>query len=277
MMSSTQASRETAGGPGKVVIQSQTPPPPNLQVMAYPPKRVSFGITVRPLRHFEEFLRIRPLQSEAPRSTRPWGNLRPLLPPLLRAWFCIDKTTLENYGLPQRLEVEFYSGDLVSYLVETLQDPLSQIKYKITTKRTLKPDTFKEYNFSEKEAKMMANSFIGKLGPKYNRINHGSTWTDYETAMSCQTSTVASEKNVLINHYNSVYLIREQKCGRIFGYNTSVKRFVMAETILQCLKLTEVCYGEESTLYDFNTDEVLISNPVCWLMGPKKESIKRIL
>ena len=60
---------------GNVVIQS----PPNLQVMAYLLKRVSFRITVRLLRHFEEFLRIRPLQSEAPRSTKPWGNLPPHL------------------------------------------------------------------------------------------------------------------------------------------------------------------------------------------------------
>ena len=43
-------------------------------------KRVSFRITVRPLRHFEEFLWIRPLQFEAPQSTRPWGNLPPLSP-----------------------------------------------------------------------------------------------------------------------------------------------------------------------------------------------------
>ena len=76
-----QARKETTGG----LVQSGHPepsPPPNLQVTAYQPKRVSFGITVRPLRHFEEFLRIRPLQSEAPRSMRPWGNLPPLPPPL---------------------------------------------------------------------------------------------------------------------------------------------------------------------------------------------------
>ena len=61
---------------------------------------------------------------------------------------------------------------------------ISQIKYKILTKRALKPDTFKSYiqyifdNFPEKDAKLMANSFIGELGRKYNKINHVFTYTD---------------------------------------------------------------------------------------------------
>ena len=37
-----------------------------------------FHSRLRSLRHFEEFLRIRPLQSQALKSTRPWGNLPPL-------------------------------------------------------------------------------------------------------------------------------------------------------------------------------------------------------
>ena len=51
----------------------------------------------------------------------------------------------------------------------------------ITTKRALTPDTFKEYiksvfdELPEVEAKKMANSFIGELGRKYNKINHGFT------------------------------------------------------------------------------------------------------
>ena len=47
--------------------------------------------------------------------------------------------------------------------------PLSQIKYKIVTKKALKPDTFSGFfkyifdNFPEGEAKKIANSFIGDL------------------------------------------------------------------------------------------------------------------
>ena len=57
----------------------------------------------------------------------------------------------------------------------------SNIKYKIITNKALKPDTFKcflEYifdNFKEKEAKMLANCFIGYLGTKYNKTNNGYT------------------------------------------------------------------------------------------------------
>ena len=60
---------------GKVVIQS---PPPTFRL--WPMCRKEFHSGLRPLRHFEEFLRTRPLQSEAPQSTRPWGNLPPLTP-----------------------------------------------------------------------------------------------------------------------------------------------------------------------------------------------------
>lgn len=83
--------------------------------------------------------------------------------------FYFDETVLNNYDLPVKLGAGFYSSNLVSYLVDTLKMPISQIKYKITTKLALNPDTFKDFllyifkNFPEKEAKAMANSFIGEL------------------------------------------------------------------------------------------------------------------
>ena len=58
--------------------------------------------------------------------------------------------------------------------------PTSQIKYKIITKKALKPDTFSgffEYvfdNLPESEAKKVANSFIGDLGRKYDKQTTGS-------------------------------------------------------------------------------------------------------
>ena len=66
--------------------------------------------------------------------------------------FYIDETVLNNYGSPIKIEAGFYSVNLISYLVDTLNLPTSQIKYKIVTKRALKPDTFKgfiKYIFDE--------------------------------------------------------------------------------------------------------------------------------
>ena len=91
--------------------------------------------------------------------------------------FYINETILKNYGSPLKIEAGFYSSNLISYLVENLNMPLKQIKYKIITKRALKPDTFKSYikyifdKFPENEAKKLANSFIGDLGRKYNKTN----------------------------------------------------------------------------------------------------------
>ena len=181
--------------------------------------------------------------------------------------FYIDETILYNYKTPIKIEAGFYSSNLISYLVETLHMPVSQIKYKTVTKRALKPDTFREfikyifYNLPESDAKKISNSFIGELGRKYNKINHGFTCTEYETAMCCWTSGLAEGKAVTIDHYNGMYLIREQYIERIYSDHTSVNRFVVSEAILECLQLIEMCYGKDSVLYGYNTDGIYISNP----------------
>ena len=138
--------------------------------------------------------------------------------------FYINETILNNYSNPIKIEAGFYSSNLVSYLVEDLNMPSSQIKYKIVTKKALKPDTFSKFieyifdNLPENEAKKIANSFVGELGRKYNKTNHGFTCTDYETATACWTSAtcMAEKKNVIIDHHNGIYLIREQKINHIF-------------------------------------------------------------
>lgn len=189
--------------------------------------------------------------------------------------FYIDETVLDNYDTPIKLEAGFYSKNLVSYLVEILNMPLSQIKHKIVTKRSLKPDTFNEYikyifnNFPEGDAKKLANSFIGDLGRKYNRVNSGFTCTSYDTAMACWTSGLAEGKNVSIDTYNGTFLIKEQSCERVFSDNTSVNRFVVSQAVLGCLQLIEACHGKGSKLYGYNTDGIYISNPATTFRNKK--------
>ena len=162
--------------------------------------------------------------------------------------------------------------------------PLSQIKHKIVTKRALNPDTFSEFikyifdNLPEGEAKKIANSFIGDLGRKYNKTNHGFTCTDYETATACWTAAMAEGKNVTIDHHNSLYLIREQIVSRIFSDHTSINRFVVSEAILKCLQLIETYHGEDSVLNGYNTDGIYISNPKVSFKNKKdvKFSTKKI-
>ena len=148
-------------------------------------------------------------------------------------------------------------------LLPTLHMPVSQIKYKIITEKALKPDTFKNFkgylfDTFQEDAKMLANSFIGELGRKYSKINHGFTCADYDTAMCCWTSAMAEQRHVTIDHYNEIFLIREPTCERIFSDNTSINRFVVSEAILKCLQLIEACHGNDSKLYGYNTDGILI-------------------
>ncbi|XP_068692468.1 uncharacterized protein [Montipora foliosa] len=189
--------------------------------------------------------------------------------------FYIEETILYNYGTPLKIEAGFYSGDLISYLVDELNMSEKQIKYKITTKKALKPDTFKPFikhifeTFPENEAKRLANSFIGDLGRKYNKINTGFTCTEYDTAMACWTQGIKDGRNIIIDSYNEIYLIKEQKCERLFTDNTSVNRFVVSQAILKCLMLIRKCYGPKSALYAYNTDGIFITNPRCILKNKK--------
>ena len=201
-----------------------------------------------------------------------------------RGEFYLEETILYNYGTPLKIEAGFYSAGLVRYLVEELTMPPQQIKYKITTRKALKPDTFKPFikhvfeTFPENEAKRLANSFIGELGRKYNRTNTGFTCTEYDTAMACWTQGIKDGRNIIIDSYNEIYLIKEQKCERIFSDNTSVNRFVVSQAILKCLELIRKCYGKKSALYAYNTDGIFITNPRCILQNKKdvKFDIKNI-
>jgi len=64
-----------------------------------------------------------------------------------------------------KIEAGFYSGELLLYLVEAFHMPSRNIKWKIITKRALKPDTsrnsllFLFNKFSEAKAKRLANSY----------------------------------------------------------------------------------------------------------------------
>ena len=152
-------------------------------------------------------------------------------------------------------------------MVDNLNIPLKQIKYKIVTKTALKPDTFKPLmefifnNFEEEEAKKLANSFIGELGRKYNKLSQGFTCSEYDAAMCCWTSAMADNRNVTIDYYNELFLIREQEIERLKSDNTSINRFVVSEAILKCLQLLDSCFSKDSKLFSYNTDGIFISNP----------------
>ena len=194
--------------------------------------------------------------------------------------FYLIETILDNFGKTIKIEAGFYSRNLVYYLVHELYMSIKQIKYKITTKRALKPDTFKcfmEYlfnEFPENEAKRLANSFIGELGRKYNKTNCGFTCTEYETAMCCWTRAMAEGRNVTVNSFNDIFLIKEQSCERIFSDNTSINRFVVSEAILKLLELIRVCHGKDSKLYAYNTDGIFITNPKLKLKRKKDVEFK---
>lgn len=66
-----------------------------------------------------------------------------------------------------------------------------------------------------------------------------------------------------IDKYEDIYLIREQKCERMFSDNTSINRFVVSQAILRCLQLIWDCMidSKKSKLYGYNTDGIYITNP----------------
>ena len=79
--------------------------------------------------------------------------------------------------------------------------------------------------------------------------------------MNCWTLAMSEHKNLSIDHYNDLFLVREQTVDRIFSDHTSINRFVVSEAILKCLRLIETCHGKDSKLYACNTDGIFRTNP----------------
>ena len=83
---------------------SRASPPPTFTL--WPMRQKEFHSGLRPLRHFEEFLGIRPLQSEVPQSTRPWGNLPPLSSSL---WAILAPPTRHHCFLQYNNVIKIYN------------------------------------------------------------------------------------------------------------------------------------------------------------------------
>ena len=131
----------------------------------------------------------------------------------------------------------------------------------------IKNDTFKDFmkyifkTFPEQIAKKKANSFIGDLGRKYNRTNYGFTCQDLETAQNIWTQGLTDGKNITTDNFEYVYLIRERKIDRILSDHTSINRYIISQSILQCLALLKQNWTEHSELYSINTDGFHLTNP----------------
>ena len=59
--------------------------------------------------------------------------------------FYVDETILNNHGMPLKLKAGFFSSNLISYLVDTLNMDVSKIKYKIVTKKSIKTGHVQEF------------------------------------------------------------------------------------------------------------------------------------
>lgn len=58
-----------------------------------------------------------------------------------------------------------------------------------------------------------------------------------------------------------MYLVREQKIERILTDNTSINRFIISGSILQCLTLLKRNWTKHSELFSINTDGFFMTNP----------------
>ncbi|CAH3029586.1 unnamed protein product [Porites evermanni] len=192
---------------------------------------------------------------------------------------------IEEYVIEKRLrkgikiEAGFYRKQLVQTLIAKFKMPISNVKWYIQARKTLVLDTFKNYMlaifsmFPEPQAKLIANSYIGELGRKYSRKDHGFTCNSLDTAQCIWTSAVAENRDVVIDSYQNpntkqeLYLIRERQIERIFSDNTSINRFVISQSILKCLNMLHDNASHDndgngiSQVYAINTDGVFMTNP----------------
>ena len=145
--------------------------------------------------------------------------------------------------------------------------PISNIKYKLVAHHGFKANTFKDFmlyifnNFPEAQVKKLANSFISDLGRKYNKHDFGFVCQDLQTAQDVWTDGIESGINVIIDKFKDIFLVHEQKIERTLADHTSINRFVICRSILQCLEKLDKNWTDKSVLYGINTDVFFITNP----------------
>ena len=200
--------------------------------------------------------------------------------------YIIDK----RLGKGVKIEAGFYSEPLIRALITKFKMPTSNVKWCIQARKTLAPDTFKNYMlaifsmFPESQAKLLANSYIGEVGRKYSRKDHGFTCSSLDTAQCIWTSALAENRGVVIDSYQNpntkqeLYLIREHQIERIFSGNTSINRFVISQSILKCLNMLHDNASHDndgngiSHVYAINTDGVFMTDPKS--QYPNKKDVK---
>ena len=181
--------------------------------------------------------------------------------------FYIDTFTIKQFGNQIKFPNGFYHVSLIDFFVYECGMLISNTKYKLIAHHGIKADTFKDFmfyifkTFPEQIAKKMANSFIGDLGRKYNRTNYGFTCQDLETAQNIWTQGLTDGKNITIDNFEDLYLIREQKIDRILSDHTGINRYIISLSILQCIQLLKNNWAKHSELYSINTDGFYMTNP----------------
>lgn len=72
---------------------------------------------------------------------------------------------------------------------------------------------------------------------------------------------LAEGKNITIDSYKDLFLVREQTVDPIVSDNTSVNRFVISQAIFRCLYLLYDNWTKGSILYSIITDGFYMTNP----------------
>ena len=119
--------------------------------------------------------------------------------------YYIHEYVFDRMGKGIKIEAGFYSEQLVYTLIDKFKMPTRNVKWCIRARKTLAPDTFKNLMlavfsmFSESQAKLLANSYIGEMGRKYSRKDHGFTCNSLDTAQCIWTSALAENHDVIID------------------------------------------------------------------------------
>ena len=149
--------------------------------------------------------------------------------------YYIDEYVIDKrLGKGVKIEAGFYSEPAIRTLITKFKMPTYNVKWCIQARKTLAPDTFKNYMlaifsmFPESQAKLLTKSYIGELGRKYSRKDHGFTCSSLDTAQCIWKSALAENRDVVIDSYQNpntkqeLYLIRERQIEHIFSDNTSI-------------------------------------------------------
>ena len=154
----------------------------------------------------------------------------------------------------------FYPSNFVKYLISNKIISKHDITCYIPSKQFIKADIFNKFviyvyeAFSESDAKIIINNFIGDLGTKYIKSDVGCVTSSFEIAMSLLMQEQDNKNNVSLDSYNNLHFVRIKNKQPKYNTGLPIHRHIFCSGIINLCNLYKKIHTSTNQVICFNTD-----------------------